>query len=59
MTGLTDSNTSYKSLRLNQDSNLELRVTNVMDVIENHYFIPLCLDMTKDILVNISIEMRD
>ena len=54
MTGLSDSDTIYKSLRPRQIINSEERVTTVMDVIENQYINPFGLDVDKDDLVNIS-----
>ena len=53
-TGFLDSNAICKSLHPKQVINSELRVTKVMDIIENQYINPFDLDFNKDDLFNIS-----
>ena len=49
MTGLSDSNTIYKSLRPKQVVSSELRVTKVIVSLKTNISInPFCLDVDKD-----------
>lgn len=53
MTGLSEPNTVYKSLRPSQILNSEKRVSTVMSIIENDYINPFGLSVDKDNLLNI------
>ena len=54
MVGLSDSNTIYKTLRLRQIVNSEVKVESVSNVIEKDYFNPFGLDIDPYSLVNIA-----